>query len=60
MSEEDWRATPIAVRVVVMELLQRVAPYVEAGVTRWLQYLTPWRSSLVEARERIRKGSPRV
>ena len=25
ISEEDWRATPVAVRVVVMELLQRVA-----------------------------------
>ena len=25
LSEEDWRATPVAVRVVVMELLQRVA-----------------------------------
>ena len=24
ISEEDWNATPIAVRVVVMELLQRV------------------------------------
>ena len=25
ISEEDWTATPVAVRVVVMELLQRVA-----------------------------------
>jgi transposase len=25
ISEEDWNATPVAVRVVVMELVQRVA-----------------------------------
>jgi alkanesulfonate monooxygenase SsuD/methylene tetrahydromethanopterin reductase-like flavin-dependent oxidoreductase (luciferase family) len=37
-----------------------VAPYAEAGATWWLEYIIPWRSSLAEVRERIRKGPPRV
>jgi alkanesulfonate monooxygenase SsuD/methylene tetrahydromethanopterin reductase-like flavin-dependent oxidoreductase (luciferase family) len=37
-----------------------VAPYAEAGLTWWLETRLPWLSSLVEVRERIRKGPPRV
>ncbi len=36
-----------------------VAPYVEAGVTWWLEARLPWVNSFAEVRERIRKGPPK-
>jgi alkanesulfonate monooxygenase SsuD/methylene tetrahydromethanopterin reductase-like flavin-dependent oxidoreductase (luciferase family) len=37
-----------------------IRPYIEAGVTWWLEDLNPWRGTLQQMRERVRKGPPRV
>jgi hypothetical protein len=37
-----------------------VTPYVEAGVTWWLEPIDPWRGSLEEMRQRISQGPPRT
>jgi alkanesulfonate monooxygenase SsuD/methylene tetrahydromethanopterin reductase-like flavin-dependent oxidoreductase (luciferase family) len=34
-------------------------PYIEAGITWWLEDLNPWRGTLAEMRERVRKGPPK-
>ena len=35
-------------------------PFIEAGVTWWLEDLNPWRGTMQQMRERLRKGPPRV
>ncbi len=37
-----------------------VAPYVEAGLTWWVEGIDPWQDSANDARERIRRGPPRT
>ncbi|HEY0068825.1 MAG TPA: LLM class flavin-dependent oxidoreductase [Chloroflexia bacterium] len=34
-------------------------PYIEAGITWWLEDLNPWRGTLPQMRERVRKGPPK-
>lgn len=42
------------------EDVEIVAPYVEVGVTWWLENITPTRGSLEKMRERIRRGPPNI
>ena len=37
-----------------------VAPYVDAGLTWWVEGIDPWEDSANDARDRIRRGPPRL